>query len=422
MAARTELAGANRPPHRRSRHRKITGGGRNRVTLGPDAVLLLSLQCSPLHGSTPLYPIKTLLEHALLMRSRERIICRREAESNSRTAGAAHAGGGAHLSRTSCFRSRMRGGEIARECRADQGRDVRDLIEIVARLAARGPLLIIVEDVQWIDPSSLELLDHLISRIVDLPVLLITTARPTFTALQPVGCAASDKDRALSLGPSKQRLPLSSTLPASSRLSPAEVRHIIDRAEGNPFFLEELTRSIWSGRRPKTRDPVAVTATNCRYRLWMCWRRALINPDGKQIAQVASAIGRRFSLGLLQQATQLDDETLDSGLAGCMNSGSLLPNTTCRQRSYSFRHALLQQSAYDSMLKATRQRIHRQLADVLETTFAEPEILARHFTEAGLPREAIAQLQLAGERAASRSANLEAISLLQRALSLSQRT
>jgi class 3 adenylate cyclase/predicted ATPase len=392
-----------------------------RAAFGHEAALALTFQCSPLHVSTPLYPVKTFLERALLMRSE----------------GSYHLPKG-RLSRlldmpvppmpeaapiiTGILFPLQDEWDAARSSKsAEQIKEetFTTLNEIIARLTTRGPLLIIVEDVQWIDPSSLELLDRLISRIMDLRVLLIATARPTFTALEPSDLRHLTK---IELSPVAEQIAIALVqhIVGSSRISVEELHHIINRSEGNPFFLEEMTRTFLDRAGAEDREPSASHTNELPVSLMdVLAARLDQSGPGKQIAQVASAIGRRFSLGLLQQATQLDDEALDSGLARLYELGVVAPEHDMPQRSYSFRHALLQQCAYDSMLKASRQRVHRHLAHLLETTSAEPEILARHFTEAGLPRDAIAQLRVAGQRAALRSANLEAISLLRRALSLS---
>jgi class 3 adenylate cyclase/predicted ATPase len=385
-----------------------------RAMLGHDAALLLSLQCSPLHVSTPLYPIKTLLERTYLMRSDEPHHSPGRRLSHLLNLPALPFPEAAPTLNRILFpfqderdanRSPMSTEQLKEET-------FTTLIEIVARLTIRGPLLIIVEDAQWIDPSSLELLERLMSRIVDLPVLLLVTARPTFTGLQQSELPNRTRIDLSPLG-DQAAVAVIRHVSGSSHLSSEELRHILHRAEGNPFFLEELTIALLHREQSSGRADELPTSL-----MDILAARLDQSVLGKQIAQVASAIGRTFPIDLLQQATELGEDDLDSGLARLYELGVVTLDHDVPERSYSFRHALLQQSAYDSMLKATRQSVHRQLAKALEAASAEPEILARHFVEAGLPREAIVKLQLAGQRAASHSANIEAISLLQRALSL----
>lgn len=387
-----------------------------RAILGQEATLVLRFQCSPLHALTPLHPIKTFFERALLMRSDEAHHLPVNRMGRLLDMPIPPYPEAATVLTRILFPLQDKRDEGHSSAASEQLKEetFTTLLEITARLTRRGPLLIIVEDIHWIDPSSLELLDRLTSRIVDLPVLLIATARSDFTALP-----ASDLRHLsrIELSPLEEQAAtdLIQNIAGSSRISTAELHRIVERAEGNPFFLEELTQTCLDRESGMMRaDELPVSLMD------VLAARLDQSAIGKQIAQVASAIGRTFPVSLLQQVTHLDEETIESGLNRLREIGVLALEHEVPQRSYSFRHALLQQCAYDSMLKTTRQRVHRHLAQVLEAEVAEPEILARHYAEADLPREAIAKLRLAGQRAALRSASLEAVSLLQRALELSR--
>lgn len=391
-----------------------------RAGLGHDAALVLSFQCSPIHVSTPLHPVKTFLERALLMRTGRLHHLPKGRLSRLLSLPTPPMPEAAPVLMRVLFPLQEERGEVGPQDKAEQIKEetFAILIEIIARLTARGPLLIIVEDVQWIDPSSLDLLDRLISRIVDLPVMLIATARPTFSALEPSDTRHLTR---IELSPLSEQTAtvLVRHIAGSSHVPDPELKHIIERSEGNPFFLEELTRAFVEHQATKEQQPSAGPTSELPISLMdVLAARLDQSGSGKQIAQVASAIGRRFPHDLLQEAMQIDEEELNAGLSQLYERGVIAPEHDVPEHSYSFRHALLQQCAYDSMVKATRQKIHRRLAHLLAAASAEPEILARHFTEAGMPREAIVQLRLAGQRAALRSANLEAISLLRRALSL----
>lgn len=391
------------------------GIGKSRVAaeihaaLRQDAAWRLSLQCSPFHAFTPFYPIKAFLERTLLMRSDR--LCYLPTNRLNRLLNLPDppfpeaASVLAHI----LFPTHEDNDASRRLVTNEQAREeaITVLIEIVARMAARGPLLMIVEDIHWIDPSSLEVLERLISRIQDLPVLLIATARMNFTGLQS---NLVNLTRVV-LPPLSQKAASSLVqhVAASSLIQPEEIRHIIARAEGNPFFLEELTVAFMERGRG---DELPMSLTD------VLSARLDQSAVGKGIAQVASVIGRAFSIGLLREVIQIDDERLEMGLARLCDLGVIAPELDVPERAYAFRHSLVQQCAYDSMLKAARQSVHRKLARVLEEASAEPEVLAHHLAEAGLTLEAIAKLRLAGERAASRSANIEAVSLLQRAMLL----
>lgn len=385
-----------------------------RAALSHEVRMILSLQCSSLHALTPLHPIKSLIERIHLKGFGDQQPPPDKRLSHILNMPALSLPEAALVLNRILFASQdeERTDQSSRSTEQLKEEAFAALIETVARLTNRGPLIIIVEDVHWIDPSSLELLRRLIPRIADLPVLLLLTARPMLSPLQQ-----SDLDNLtrIDLSPlgEEAATALVKHVAGSSPLGMRELRHILERAEGNPFFLEELTIALLNSDRGADKADELPTSL-----MDVLAARLDQSALGKRIAQVASAIGRTFPADLLQQATHLDENDIDSGLARLDELGVITQEHEGPQRFYSFRHALLQQSAYDSMLKATRQVVHRQLAEALEAESAEPEILARHYIEAGLRSEAISKLQQAGQRAASRSANVEAISLLRRALSL----
>ncbi len=385
-----------------------------RKVLGHEAVMTLSFQCSPLHALTPLYPIKSFLERVhskgaenQRISAEKRLVHLLDMPALSFPEAAPVLN---HI--LFPFQDEKRTDQVPRTTEQLKEEAFTTLIEIVVRLAKRGPLLIIIEDMHWIDPSSLELLNRLMLRIADLSVLILMTTRPSSPALQQLSSESLTRIELSPLGEEASTALIKHVAGASS-LELKELCHILERAEGNPFFLEELTIALLNQNRNHGDASGLPTSL-----MDILASRLDQNALGKQIAQVASAVGRTFPADLLQQAMGLDENDINSGLDRLHELGIITFEHEGSQRSYSFRHALLQQSAYDSMLKATRQTVHRQLAQVLEMASAEPEILARHFTEAGLPSEAIAKLQQAGQIAASRSANQEAISLLRRALSL----
>lgn len=398
------------------------GLGKSRVAaeirqrLAHDAAMVLSFQCSPLHVSTPLHPIRSSLERALLMRSDKPDQVPQGRLGRLLNLPAPSMPQVAPVLMDVLFpqRGNARPLESAEQIKEET---FSTLLAFIAGLSARGPLLVIVEDVQWIDPSTLELLERLIAKLDELRIFLIATARPTFRGLSP---SAFPNIAAIELSPLTEDAAAAfvQQIAGKSKVPAAELQRIVTRSEGNPFFLEELTKTFLE--RLASEGGGGGTATGELPISLMDVLAVRIDQagPGKPIAQFASAIGRRFSYNVLQEAMELSDEALDAGLTRLYELGVITIEHDVPQRSYSFRHALLQQSAYDSMVKATRQTIHRRLASVLGKVSAESEILARHLIEAGQNREAITQLQLAGQQAALRSANQEAVSLLQRARAL----
>ena len=194
------------------------------------------------------------------------------------------------------------------------------------------------------------------------------------------------------------------------------------KTDGVPLFVEELTKTVIEaevdvGARRAVPLPLAIPATLQDALMARLDRLG----TAKEIAQLGATLGREFSYELLQAVSPLDDETLQHGLRQLVAAELVYQRGLVPQAHYLFKHALIQDTAYQSLLKSTRQKLHRQIAQVLEERFSEikdtqPELLAHHYTEAGLIGQAILYWQQAGQRAVKRSANAEAINHLTRGL------
>ena len=291
------------------------------------------------------------------------------------------------------------------------------------------PVLAVVEDLHWADPSTLELLGLLIDQAPTARLLLMLTYRPEFIPPWPA------RSHLTPLGLS--RLPLShaervvSQLTAGKKL-PAEVlRHIITKTDGVPLFIEELTKMVLGSGLVKPKNnhyeltgplpPLAIPAT-----LQDSLMARLDRLDAvKEVAQLGATLGREFSLELMQAVSGLD-ETLHAVLARLVEAEVLYQRGIPPHAYYLFKHALIQDAAYQSLLKSRRQQYHQQIAQVLETQFpntceTQPELLAHHYTQAELLDKAIAFWQRAGAKAIARFANAEAIAHLSKALELLRR-
>ncbi|GEO15053.1 ATP-binding protein [Microvirga aerophila] len=394
-----------------------------RASLADEATYAWVFQCSPLHMATPLYPVAALLERVLLMRP-DKYPSIPEARLNRLLAEAVPPYPEAAPYFANLLPHVPSSHEAPPPSTPEQLKEdtFSALLEFTARLSARGPMLIIVEDAQWIDPTSLELLRRLMDRLAELPVLMIVTTR-SGPFLRDVDPEAITRIELAPLSEAAAAM-LVGHMAGPVDLPREQVRHIVDRAEGNPFFLEELTRTVLASATADSPDQRSEWAVEIPRTLSdMLTARLDQSGRGKQVAQIASAIGRSFSLILLQKAADLDAATLGKEVRRLITQGLLTFDAHLPQPVFAFRHALLQVCAYDSMLKARRQAVHQRIAEVLEADFqdsseAASEILARHLAEAGLPREAIAKLRIAGQNAALRPANVEAVHLLQRALAL----
>ncbi len=272
---------------------------------------------------------------------------------------------------------------------------------------ARQPLLIVFEDLHWIDPTSLELLNLLVDRVPKLPVMLVFTFRPEFVApwidRQHVTLISLDRL------PPKRRAEMIEDLTREKALPRAMVDEIIDRTDGIPLFIEELTKVLVErGDSDASTHEIPATLHD------MLMARLDRLEGAKEIAQIASVIGNEFSWRLLREVAPIEEQRLHSELRKLADSELLFEQGVPPAASYQFKHALIQDAAYQSLLKSKRQQIHRQIAQALKERFSEvveaqPELLAHHYTAAELKDAAIPYWKLAGEKSMRRSANLEAI-------------
>ncbi len=293
--------------------------------------------------------------------------------------------------------------------------------------AARGPVLIVLEDAHWIDPTSQDLLDRTVARVANLPVLLVITSRPE---LQPTWVGQ----------PHVRMLPLSrlgrrdsagiiAGVAKDKALPDTVVEQILAHTDGVPLFIEELTSTLLeSGLLRETPDryvldgplpPLAVPAT---LQASLVARLDRLG-SARDVAQIGAALGREFSHELIAAVSALAASDLDAALERLTESGLVSRRGTPPLASYAFKHALVQDAAYATMLKSRRRQLHASIAKELVNRFpalaeSQPEVIAQHFTEGGLANEAIGYWRRAGQLASVRSASREAVRSFERALHL----
>jgi class 3 adenylate cyclase/predicted ATPase len=284
-------------------------------------------------------------------------------------------------------------------------------------LARRQPVLIVFEDAHWIDPTSRELLDLAVERVGNLPALLVITFRPEFQQ----AWVGQPQVTMLALNRLAQddRTALVDHIAGGKALPQEVIRQIVDRADGVPLFIEELTKSVLeSGLLHEAADryeldgalpPFAIPATLHDSLMARLDRLAAV----RQVAQIGAAIGREFSYALLRMVSRLPEEELQAALERLTAAELVFPRGVPPDVVYRFKHALVQDAAYGSLLRSTRQQLHAQIAEALETGFPEviehqPELLAQHYAEAVLAEKSIAWWSKAGHRSAARSSLVEA--------------
>ncbi len=300
------------------------------------------------------------------------------------------------------------------------------LLHQLETLARGRPVLMVFEDAHWIDPSSRELLDLTFDRVSGLHVLLVVTFRPEFQHAwdgQPhVTMLALNR-----LG-GRDGAALVERLAGNAGLSHEIVDEIVERADGVPLFVEELTKAVLESADRDNRVAAVLAATPlpnlaipATLHASLIARLDRLGLVAKEVAQIGAVIGREFSYELIQPVAQRPGPDLETALDRLTNAGLLFCRGMPPDSSYLFKHALVQDAAYATLLRARRQQLHAAIAAALEREFpeivaAQPELLAHHCTEAGLTQQAIDNWRRAGERAVARSANLEAAAHLGRGI------
>ena len=310
---------------------------------------------------------------------------------------------------------------------AAQQRRQKTLEALTAQLEAlsrSNPVLMIFEDVHWIDPTSLEALGRTVARIRTLSALLIVTYRPEFAPPwigQPhVTALTINRLGDWEIAAMIDRVTGNKPLPASIRLD------IIERTDGIPLFVEEMTKAVLEAESQGDAEQTAAAIPPSALAVPPSLHASLMARldrlgSAKDVAQVGAAIGREFSHPLLAAVAGKPEVELQSALDRLNEAGLLFSQGVPPHATYLFKHALVQDAAYGTLLREPRRALHARIADTFESQFAEiaesqPELLARHCTEAGLIEKAAGLWGKAGQRSLARSALVEAATQLTRAL------
>jgi class 3 adenylate cyclase/predicted ATPase len=297
----------------------------------------------------------------------------------------------------------------------------------VEGLASHQPLLMVWEDVHWSDPTTRESLDLLIDRVPPLRVLVILTFRPEFAP----AWIGRPHVTMLNLNrlPPRQRAEMIVHV-AGGRVLPKEIaEQIVDRTDGVPLFIEELTKSVIesgivmeAGDRYAAAGPVAPLSIPTSLHASLLARLDRLAPT-REVAQIGAALGRSFSHELISAVAQMPQAQVDDALTQLVSAELIFRRGMPPDAEYTFKHALVQDAAYSTLLRSRRQQLHGRIATTLEAQFPEivemqPEILAHHWAEAGQIDKAVAYRLMAGERAVARSAMTEALAQLSKGFDL----
>jgi class 3 adenylate cyclase/tetratricopeptide (TPR) repeat protein len=409
------------------------GIGKSRLTamlrerLVPESHSELHLFCLPHQEGSPLHPFIRQLERASDFDRGDTTAERLDKLAHTVGKGRAHVEDVALLADLLSLPADERYPAVRASPQKRRKRTLEALLRQLERLPRQRPALLIFEDAHWIDPTSRELLEIAIGRVANLPVLAIITFRADFHF--DWGSHPHVIPLALRQLGRQESAALVASIAGDIVLPPDVIDDIVLRTDGIPLFLEELTKAVLEevvlagtskdGAAPSEKRPLIVPAT---LRASLLARLDRLG-SAKEIAQIGAAIGREFSYDLLAAVAGRTDAELHAALGRLTQSGLAVHGGTANHATYLFKHALVQDAAYDTMLRATRQRLHQNIVEVLESTFPEmvetqPELLAHHAAEAGMLEAAIGYWQKAGLRALVRSTMPEAIVRLRKGLGL----
>ena len=298
------------------------------------------------------------------------------------------------------------------------------LTEQMEALSRQKPVLMIFEDAHWTDPTSLETFGRVVDRIRSLPVLLIVTFRPEFDP----PWIGRPYVAALTINRLAQReIETMIDGVVGNKLIPAGVRKdIIERTDGIPLFVEEMTKAVLEAGSEEEAQRTAATVPSAALAVPASLHASLMARldrlgAAREVAQIGAAIGREFSHALLSAVAQKQEGDLGAALDRLVRAGLLFRQGVPPHETYLFKHALVQDAAYGTLLREPRRALHARIAETLEGRFADiaetqPELLARHYTEAGLIEKAAGLWGKAGQRSLARAALLEGVEQLKRAL------
>jgi TolB-like protein/class 3 adenylate cyclase/predicted ATPase len=408
------------------------GIGKSRLTaaleerLGDEPHLRLRYFCSPYHQDSALFPFIDQLGHAAGFARDDPPATRLEKLEALLSRAGPPDEDGAFLAHLLSLPASERHPLPNLSPQRKKEKTLAALIRQLEGLARQTPVVVVCEDAQWIDPTSHELLDLTVERVRTLSVLLIVTFRsefqPPWTGQPQVTILALNRlDR-------RDRSALVEQIAGGKALPHDLVAQIAERTDGVPLFVEELTKAVVESGADRgyvsiSAVPPSSLAVPTTLHASLLGRLDRLGPVAKNVAQVGAAIGHDFSHELLAAAVQLAEPELQEALHRLVEAGLVFQRGMPPAAEYLFKHALVQDTAYSTLLRGPRRALHQRIAEALEQRFPDPvetrpEILARHYGEAAMPDKAITYWHLAGKLSVAKSAVREAIAQLRRGLSL----
>ncbi|MCI0695274.1 protein kinase [candidate division KSB1 bacterium] len=405
------------------------------VAANPQA-WLTECYCSPYHQSSALYPLIELLERVVLQFEAEEA-----ASMKLRKIEGFLVQYGLALPETTPLFATLLSVPLSENYsplnlspQQKKQKTLEALLSVLLTRASQQPLLFVLEDVHWVDPSTLELLNLIIAQAPTTKLCVLLTFRPDFTP--PWEMRSYLNYITLNRLPRKEIEKMVGRVTKGKALPEEVLNHIASKTDGVPLFVEEMTKTVLESGMLQEKDDqyelvgLPFSGSLTQLTIPTTLRDSLMArldhlATAKEVAQLAAVLGREFPYEWLHAVSPLNEATLNEELARLVNAELLYRRGVSPKVSYIFKHALIQEAAYESLLKSTRQQYHRQIAEVLAKQFPKtvetsPELLAHHYESAGLIEQALPCLQRAGEQALQSSANSEAVAHFAHALELLQ--
>lgn len=403
---------------------RITQAFRQRLAAEPHLRILY--QCSPHHINSALYPAISQMQFAAGISQREEIDQKLDKlEVLLRQSGTESPGTMALFASLLSIPTHNRYPPLELTPQALKEQTLQAFNDQLGALARQQPVLVELEDAHWVDPTTLELMSRAVDMIQQLPVLLVVTFRPDFDC--PWTSHAHTTALALNRLTRSQSEEIITGISGGKELPTEVLDQIVVKTDGVPLFVEELTKNVLeSDLVTETPErfvlagplpPLAIPASLQDSLMARLDRLTQV----KELAQMGAAIGREFSYELVLELSGMTDKELQDALHQLTEAELVFRRGTPPKATYLFKHALVQDTAYSSLLKSRRQKLHADIAKILADKFTEevesqPEMLARHYTEAGLAEQAVEHWQAAANRSIARSAYVETINHLDQAL------
>jgi predicted ATPase len=410
------------------------GIGKSRMTrslgdrLADERYQTIQFQCSPYHLNTALYPATTFLRQAAGLASQDSTQAQlQKLDVMARESGIENQDTVSLFADLLSIRGEDRYSPLTVSSETRKDMTLEALVQYLQRLANRSPVLFILEDAHWLDPTTLDLMTRIIDRIRQMRVLLLITFRPDF---KPVWAEYSHvTSLTLSRLPRRQSAELVAAMTGGKALPPEVQQAILAKTDGIPLYIEALTENVLeSGLLTEGNESFALKGLLKELPIPDSLQALLMERvdrlgPAKDIVQTGAAFGREFSYELVQATVEMPDSQLRNALDRFVASGLVFQEGEIPLATYHFKHALVQDAAYSTLPKKPRRLLHARIAKTLESRFAErvqrePELLAYHYEQAGLTGPAIEYWHRAARRDAERSANIEALNHFHRALEL----